>query len=285
MPGTAKLLLPRTELAGCIFAAIVRDTREVALCDEEKFNFFPASPLVTVTRVLHGESRVAPSGGDAEEARFGQQLAPITLSGPQTKPVISWNPGPVFAVTVGFYPDAWMTLTGASPEAIAEQTTTQVPEKIAELMNRCLSEKDIERSWADFEDAIEPIWRKAKEDTGQPILTGSNRIADWSKSLVAQMFVSAPGRSLRAIQRRLKHWTGQNNQTLSFFARIENLHELVTKNGASQPAGLANEAGFSDQSHMGRSVVRATGFSLVRLNELIKSNEAFWCYRLLGERF
>jgi AraC-like DNA-binding protein len=50
-------------------------------------------------------------------------------------------------------------------------------------------------------------------------------------------------------------------------------------------AGLTTEAAFSDQSHMGRAVRRATGFSPAHLNRVIATEEAFWCYRLLGERF
>ena len=45
------------------------------------------------------------------------------------------------------------------------------------------------------------------------------------------------------------------------------------------------EGGFADQSHMGRAVRRATGFSPARLNRMIESEESFWCYRLLGQRF
>ena len=53
----------------------------------------------------------------------------------------------------------------------------------------------------------------------------------------------------------------------------------------ANPAQIALDAHFSDQSHMGRAVKRATGFSPAHLNTLTETNEAFWCYRLLGERF
>jgi hypothetical protein len=36
---------------------------------------------------------------------------------------------------------------------------------------------------------------------------------------------------------------------------------------------------------MGRAVKRATGFSPGQINRLIATEEPFWCYRLLGERF
>jgi AraC-like DNA-binding protein len=90
---------------------------------------------------------------------------------------------------------------------------------------------------------------------------------------------------MRAAERRLRRWTGQNQQALSFYARFEELHRLSLQNGDAPLAGLAQDAGFSDQSHMGRTVRRATGYSPARLNELIATEESFWCYRLLGERY
>lgn len=90
---------------------------------------------------------------------------------------------------------------------------------------------------------------------------------------------------MRAIERRLKRWSSQSRQSLKFYSDIENLHMLSVNNADAKLAGLASDAGYSDQSHMGRAVQRATGFSPAHLNQLIKTQEAFWCYRLLGERF
>lgn len=50
-------------------------------------------------------------------------------------------------------------------------------------------------------------------------------------------------------------------------------------------AGLASDAGFADQSHMGREVRRVTGLTPRRLDELVASDEAFWFYRLIGDWF
>ncbi len=60
----------------------------------------------------------------------------------------------------------------------------------------------------------------------------------------------------------------------------------VAQNSAGGPLSeIAIDAGYADQSHMGRAVRRATGFSPARLNRAIENEEAFWCYRLFGERF
>lgn len=97
--------------------------------------------------------------------------------------------------------------------------------------------------------------------------------------------MSGPGKTARAMQRRLKRWSGQSRRSLEFFAQIEEMHKLAIYQDTPKPAELALDAGYSDQSHMGRMLRKATGFSPVRLNERVQSEEAFWCYRLLGERF
>ena len=97
--------------------------------------------------------------------------------------------------------------------------------------------------------------------------------------------MSATGKSTRSLERRIRRWTGQNQRALAFYAQVEELHKRIVRNGSSDLAGIAQEAGYADQSHMGRAVKRLTGFSPERLNQLIDSHESFWCYRLLGERF
>jgi len=46
-------------------------------------------------------------------------------------------------------------------------------------------------------------------------------------------------------------------------------------------AATAADAGFADQSHMGRDVRRVTGISPGHLIELMRSEESFGLYRLL----
>jgi AraC-like DNA-binding protein len=52
---------------------------------------------------------------------------------------------------------------------------------------------------------------------------------------------------------------------------------------AKDLASIAAEAGFADQSHLGREVRRVTGILPGRLGELMRNYEAFWFYRLLSE--
>lgn len=271
---TARLFLPPLTLAGCVFAAILRDTRGVSLSDADRFNHFPASPLVAVTYVLEGELCLLAADGTVSV------LPPVSVSGPQGGPVTSWSPGPVLAVTVGLYPDAFACLTGSLPIDLANRTEAGVPAPLS-AMSEAWQGPD--RFWSAFCEGLAPHWAEARAGAANGAAPGW--LGDWGRSIAARAALSGPGKSLRAAERRLRRWSGQTRQSLAFFAAIERLHRLAVTNPRVDLAGLAVEAGFSDQSHMGRALRRATGYSPARLNRMIDNEESFWCYRLLGERF
>ena len=87
------------------------------------------------------------------------------------------------------------------------------------------------------------------------------RLSAWSRGLVTRFALAGRGKSLRAVEQRIKRWTGQTLRSLAFYAAFEDLHRLSVQAGNESLADLA------------------------RLNRLIETEEAFWCYRLLGERF
>jgi hypothetical protein len=273
---TASLLLPDPALSGCIFAAIRRDTRAVTLGDAQRFNHFPASPLVALTCIFHGETRALGRAGDPGSAPV---FPAVSVAGPQSRPLTSWNPGPVHALSVGFYPDAWARLTGTPAQDLADRITADLPAALAPALDALQGPGGFARRWAGFQARLGALWHSG------PAPRRGARLADWAHAVTARAALSGPGRSLRAAQRRLRRWTGQNRQTLNHFSRIEDLHQIVSGDDTADLAGLAVAAGFSDQSHMGRELRRATGFSPQQLNRLIETEEAFWCYRLLGERF
>lgn len=275
MPKPAELLLPPVALAGCLFAAIVRDTRGLNLTEKELFNHFPASPLVCVTLVLEGELRFV------ENAIVGDKIARLSLVGPQDTSVTSWSPGPITAISLGFFPDAWAKLTQSEPLQLRDAFGQDVPVIMKNLIEACSTQQSPKTFWEAFCTELLPHWISAQPSAW----VGSNRISNWASALLVRASLAGSGRSLRATERRLRRWSGQSQQSLAFHARFEDLHRLSLEQGENSLAGLAQDAGFSDQSHMGRTVRRATGFSPARLNHLIKTEEAFWCYRLLGERF
>lgn len=194
--------------------------------------------------------------------------------GPKNAPTSSWASGDIAAITVGFYYDAWIALGG-----YAECRT--IPESIALAMQSIQTEGDAEIEWATFCDVLAPHWQATRSNAW----TGPATIESWVKSVVTRAALSKPGRSMRSLERRIKRASGQTQRSLDFYASFENLHRITVQQPDASNAEIAIDAGYADQSHMGRIVRRATGFSPSRLNQAIETKEAFWSYRLLGERF
>ncbi|WP_298858448.1 helix-turn-helix domain-containing protein [uncultured Sulfitobacter sp.] len=276
MPTKSQLILPPKTLSNCIAGCIVRDTRGVPLSVTDRVNYFPASPLYTVTLTFAGRIHMADQILPLEQLRKRPCAPKRLFMPPQSKPQMSWSSGPIWAMTVAFYPDAWQrlggTLDGAPPETIEDALS---------LLETGL----LEISWSEFWQEMSTIWAKSEGSDWPTNWSGSDRLKDWTNHLMGQLLQTGLGRSLRSTQRRLQRWTGLDKQALEFFARIEEVHRLISAEPTATPAELATEAGFADQSHMGRSLKRATGFSPVSLNQKIATEESFWCYRLLGERF
>jgi len=268
----SRLLAPPLDLSGCLFSAIVRDTRGVRLDASDRLNYFPASPLVTVTYVAEGEIRLMASVGGVEPARTAVPLPRISVTPPQDAPTLSWCPGPVHAISVGVYPDAWRRLS----------RDCDLRDMLA---SACATHNEMSAAWRHFCDALRPRWRQVRGLSFLPEWSQAARLSAWSRGLVTRFALAGRGKSLRAVEQRIKRWTGQTRRSLAFYAAFEDLHRLSVQAGNESLADLAVAGGYSDQSHMGRAVRRATGFSPARLNRLIETEEAFWCYRLLGERF
>lgn len=274
----AQMLFPPVELASCVAFAIVRDTRGRALSRADRLNYFPASPLVTLTVVLHGQIHMSSALCDLRMLSVSDPVARVFVTPPQPGPIVSWSPGAVRAVTIGFFPDAWRKLGGTLD-------ATDLPFCMTSIVETFDSSNDVGIVWADFCGLLGEVWQAVKTDTTVSQWSGGTRLTDWVRHVLLHAAMSGPGRSARAMERRLKRRTGHSRQALEFFAQVDHLHGLAHSAKNETAAQIAHDAAFSDQAHMGRVVKRATGFSPVRLNKLIENEEAFWCYRLLGERF
>ena len=134
-----------------------------------------------------------------------------------------------------------------------------------------------------FEDRLDPLWQRARP----PGHVAAHMLEDWTRSLAVRAATSGAGQSLRQIERRIRSWTGQSLRGLQTSVRTEQTHAIsVARRGEKLDlAQLAAEAGFADQSHMTRHVKRETGFTPHQLRVLIETDEAFWPYRLMGERY
>lgn len=268
MDPRSSLFLPPPALSGCLFGGIFRDTRGAVMSLDDRINHFPASPLVSVSLIGSGELWLLPKHRDAKP------LPSIFAYGPTDHPTSSCALGPVMALTVGIYHDAWLRLGGDREYSITPTGLTKALEHFAACDNP-------EKGWDAFCEILDPIWKELRPTASK----STQGIADWTQSVVTRAALSGPGQSLRSFERRLKRFSGQTRRTLSFYNSLENLHMISQQNSSNPLADIALEAGYSDQSHMGRAVRRATGFSPAHLNRAIKTEEAFWCYSLLGERF
>lgn len=246
------------------------------LSDADRMSYFPASPLFVAKLIVEGQLQIADKILGLEELRTQPVTPKIWYTPPQHQPHMSWSPGPIMALSIAFYPDAWQRLGG---------TLDGTPPVFLEQLLSLLENDQFELNWPEFWREMTTVWANRAGNEWTADWAGSHLIKDWTLHLMSQLVQTGPGRSLRSAQRRLQRWTGQNKQTLEFFAKVDEINRLITVDPAATPVEIAADAGFADQSHMGRALKRATGFSPVTLNQKIASEEPFWCYRLLGHRF
>ena len=278
-----RLILPHSALAGCVALAVARDTCKGTFTPAERLNYFPATPFVSLSLFLLGET-ILPSRTKDSEGRISR-LPDIAVFGPQRGPVVTLNPGPVTALTVAIFPDAFQALTGTQISDLVDRNCAAQDVLPQDVMAVCLAARaarDAEAAFEVFEAGLAPIW-KVKRTRGslQP-----RRAVDWSLRLASAAATHGMGRSLRQIERRVKDWTGQTQRDLATLRRAEQtLLSVLGRMGEDREdwAGTADAQGYSDQAHMIREVRRITGLPPEQLRRRMKTDKAFWCYRLLGE--
>lgn len=276
----SRLHLPTGGLAACLSGGIERDTRGTRLTDAARFNYYPASPLAALSWTLAGTIHRVVERGLAERPTLGPELPRLLFSGPQRRPSASWSPGPVHALMVGCYPEALASLLGVRSEDFFDQVVPLAAVAAPEVVRICeeVFVEDGAAPFARIEARLARLWR------GQDPAHATPRMGEWIRALTTRAVHSTAGRGLRQFQRRVKHWTGQSHRDLQLYARVEDafIRRADTRRGDSPDwATLALDAGFSDQSHLGRDVRRVTGLSPARLEELMATDEAFWYYRLV----
>jgi len=290
MTPTSRIVWPRPAVADCVFGVIVRDTRGVALDVAQRFNFFPASPLCCVTSTFTGDGHRIDRPDQMERPWTGARLPDLAFSGAQLGPVISWNSGEIYTMTIMFYPDAFSTMTALD---LSPFTGRIVPAQGAlppPILLPCRDFFDaarregVDKGYAALEDRIEMMWAAMRPAGSRPM----QWIKDWSRGLARRAALTGPGRSTRQIARRVKSWTGVSRRDLQGLGHTEQLYarlHAAIRNDDINWAGLAAASGFADQAHMIRQMRRHTGFTPERLLQSAANEEAFWCYRLLGQYF
>ncbi|WP_076865053.1 helix-turn-helix domain-containing protein [Bradyrhizobium mercantei] len=214
----------------------------------------------------------------------------LAFSGTQLGPVVTWNPGETYAITIAFYPDAFSAMTGLDLSPFTGRTAPAEQVLPPPMLSLCRNFLDAvqgggaETALSAFKDEIAVTWANARPVGARPM----RWTKDWSRSLAVRAALTDLGRSARQIARRVKSWTGASQRDLHGLGHTEQLyaklHEAI-QDGEVDWAGLAAASGFADQPHMIRQMRRYTGFTPEQLRKSAENDEAFWAYRLLGQYF
>ncbi|MEJ6001402.1 helix-turn-helix domain-containing protein [Paucibacter soli] len=274
----SRLLLPHPSLAGCVRGLMCRSTMGQELPPEQRFNHYPATPLCSLNWWLAGTAELLAPGAPALLTSPRQRLpVALSLSGPQTMPSITWNPGPAHGLMLLLLPDALQRLTGLAPASLMNRSVDAaalLPPSWLAMAAEVAAAPDDAARMACIEAFLRPLWR------AQPA-PGLQRYAEWAEGLALHAASSAAGRSLRQLERRIRAWAGQPLRELRGLGRAERTFFAALR--APQPpawAQLALEQGFADQSHLCRESRRITGCTPAELRRRIACDEGFWAYRV-----
>jgi AraC-like DNA-binding protein len=278
-PGT-RLWLPPLGLAGCVRAAMLRDTRGRALEAAQLDNYFPAGPLVKLSWWFSGDSMWVTQPGFSVSPP-GYRVEPLLLSGPFTLPAHTRNTGPVHMLMLMFPPDAFQALTGIVVPALVNQVVpakTVLPRDWTLWAMSLHAGTDDDERLARIEAFLRPRWEALA-----PQRPAAQRYAEWAQALGMRAATSAPGRSLRQVERRVKAWAGVPMRELRVVSRAERafMAAAASDDGSTVNwAEIAAETNYADQSHLCRETRRLSGFSPEELRRRMQTEEAFWPYRL-----
>lgn len=280
----AALWIPRPALASCVRGIMSRDTRHVVLADEQRYNHFPAAPTCAIVWYLSGGAELLAPEGPVQAGSPREPIERITFCGPFTRPVVSWNPGPMHAMMALLMPDALALLTGIDPGAYVNRVVPAADVFDAHwraLFAAADEAADDEQRIGLIESFLMPLWQQARPVS--PL--GSHLLSDWSRGLALHAATSGFGRSLRQTERRVRQWTGQSLRALRGQGRSEQaFFDVVAahKTGSVNWSDVASRGGYADQSHLCRHTRRVTGFAPEDLRRRIATEESFWAYRLWG---
>jgi len=279
----ARLLAPRLSLASCVRAYIARSTLDAPLAEPaQRLNRFPATPFCSITWFI---------AGDIEMVEPAMPTAPwrrALLTGPLTRPSISYNPGPAHAFMVLLYPQALQALCGIDLPACVDRwmalDDTLGPEWAA-LSDAVLAAPDDEARRQLIEAFLDPRWQQARS-RGAGALAATivgGGAADWVRHLGVQAAAAGWGKGVRNIERRIKAWAGLPMRKLRRMQRAE--RSFLDARGALDKqtvswAAVASRAGYADQAHFCRETREITGHSPSELARAGAADESYWIYRI-----
>jgi AraC-like DNA-binding protein len=276
----ARMWLPSLALAGCVRGALLSDTRGVFSEQRPWHNYFPTTPLVSLVWWLQGRACrvVEPGFAYDEEVPFPGD---VSFAGPFTLPSQSRGAGPVHVVHLLLAPDAVQAMTGIDPGRFVNRVVDAREVLPADWWRWTEAVRDAPDDRVRF-DVIEAFLASR----WQPLVRAQSarwRYGHWTQALAARAATSAPGRSLRQIERRVKGWAGLPLRELRAMARAEEAFfnaVNVSLTSERRWAELAADSGYADQAHLCRETRRMTGFTPTELARRLREDERFWAYRI-----
>ncbi|MDQ4627550.1 AraC family transcriptional regulator [Janthinobacterium lividum] len=274
-----RLIAPRTALASCVRAFLVRDTTGCApLPPAQRLNRFPAAPMCSIIWTVAGDVEAAAPGLSLRDVR----MPPALFGGPRSYPLVSYNPGPVRSFVVMFYPAALHALTGVSMDALLDQFRPLDALFDADwqaLSDAVLAAPDEEARVRLVEDFLAPRWQLARKSGDHP----AGAVQDWVRRLGVQAASTGLASSARNVERRIKAWAGQPMRTLRRMRRAEQLfldERGAILQGTASWSDVAASGGYADQAHFCRETREITGLSPTELVRAMRDDESYWIYRI-----
>lgn len=276
----ATVALPPASLAGSIRAYITKDTTGSPRKGED-INRYPASVYCGIAWFLEGCSdRLGP------DMQAQQSLPATVLLGPQTRPWVTRNPGPVRTFGVVFYPQAFHRLTGLDISSLVDGMALAqdvLPHDWVVLCERVRQAPDDTVRMALVEEFVASRDGAFVEGAAPSALATAAR---WLHQLQRHASAQGLGGSLRSLERHARVWAGQPLRRLGWLSRAE--HTLVQTRRHSEASGqaprwqdVALDAGYADQSHLCREAQRVTGESPAELARRVQGgDDSYWLYRL-----
>lgn len=279
-----EIWLPRAGLSAGVRAVVLRDTSGLTLPDAQRYTYFPASPLCSISWFLHGNCHFVhaslPPAADSPRA----PLPAFCVGGPFTRPSCSWAPGTVHGMMLLLPPDAFFALTGLQAGDLLNRfaDASRVLDDGWQQLNRAVvAAADDDARIALIEAFLTPLWAQLRPE--QSLVSRLN--SDWVQHLALRAANSGLGRSVRQVERRIKSWTGQSLRELNGLGRAERAFlegVAAERDGIVNWGELADLTGYADQSHLCRQTRRVTGFTPAELRRRLVEDEGFWVYRLWG---
>lgn len=282
VPSSAALIAPSLAVASCVRGYITRSTLGADLSPQQRQNHYPASPLCSISWLLQGESIIIQRG----DTPVNERTSAITFLGPHTVPGITANPGPIQVFMLVLFPPAVQAMTGLDIAALVNRPVPleSVLDGAWVAMARTVQQARDDATRVQLIEAfLAPRWQAVCTNA----MPRMDRHRHWVEALALQAATSGVGKSLRQMERRIKEWAGLPLRDLRRLARtdasfIETRNAFVADSANRPPnwADVAEEGGYSDQSHMCRESRRVTGLSPNELMRAVEEEESFWIYRI-----